>query len=113
SLAGWSTSIGHFVRNVPQTVSVVAAASGMLSAKWYKNPLIHIWKKYEQRQKVAEIFQVASQLFTGRVPTTIPRVTFSPPLTIDALGGVSAAEGVVLASLIAQARNLLALHQQI
>jgi len=112
SLAGWSSSIAHFVHNVPETVSVVAAASGMLSAKWYKNPLIHIWKKYEQRQKVAEIFQVASQLFTGKVPPTIPRVTFSPPMTIETLGGDSAGEGVIWASLTSQVRNLLAFHQR-
>ena len=112
SLSGWSSSIGHFVHNVPETASVVAAASGMLSAKWYKNPLINIWKKYEQRQKVAEIFQVASQLFTGRVPTTIPRVTFSPPLTIEALGGESAGDEVIWASLTSQVRTLLTSHQR-
>lgn len=112
SLLDWSSSVGHFVHNVPETISVVAAASGMLSAKWYKNPLINIWKKYEQRQKVAEIFQVASQLFTGRVPTTNPRVTFSPPLTINELGGESAGAGVILASLTSHVRNLLASHQQ-
>jgi hypothetical protein len=54
SLSGWSPSIELFLRRVPDTLTVVAIASGVLSGKWYQNPLIHLWKKYEQRQKVAE-----------------------------------------------------------
>jgi hypothetical protein len=89
---------------------VVAIASGVLSEKWFKNPLIKLWKKYEQRQKVAEIFQVATQLITGRKITSTPLVSFSHPLTIDELGGEGAPEGTLLASLVEQARKLLADH---
>jgi hypothetical protein len=110
SLAGWSASIELFLRNAPDTLSVVAIVSGMLSAHWYGNPLIKMWKKYEQRQKVAEIFQVASQLFTGRKPDALPRIDFSPPLSITDLGGIDAPEGAILASLLTQARQLLTRH---
>ena len=107
SLSGWSASIELFLRQVPNTQTVVAIASGMLSAGWYKNPLVRMWKKYEQRQKVAEIFQIAAQLVTGKTPTATPRVSFSPPLTITDLGGLEAPEGALLASLTAQALSLL------
>ncbi len=113
SLSGWSPSIELFLRSVPETQTVVSIASGVLSAKWYKNPLINIWKKYEQRQKVAEIFQVASQLFTGRVPATTPRVSFSAPLTTDDLGGLSAPNGAWFASLIERSRHMLAEHPHV
>jgi hypothetical protein len=113
SLSGWSPSIELFLRRVPQTISVVAIASGMLSGKWFKNPLINIWKKYEQRQKVAEIFQIAAQLFTGKRPTTTPMVSFSAPLTIADLGGEGAADGALLAGLTAQARRLLVDHPRL
>jgi hypothetical protein len=95
---------------MPQTISVVAVASGVLSEKWFKNPLIKIWKKYEQRQKVAEIFQIAAQLLTGDKPAATPKVSFTSPLTIDDLGGEDAPDGTLLASLTQQARSLLLNH---
>jgi Acyltransferase len=107
SLSGWSPSVELFLRKVPQTNSVVAIASGMLSAGWYKNPLLNFWKKYEQRQKVAEIFQIASQLITGRTPAVIPTISFATPRTVDELGGEQAPKGVLLANLEAQARLML------
>jgi len=113
SLSGWSPSIELFLRRVPQTMSVVAIASGMLSEKWFKNPMIHLWKKYEQRQKVAEIFQVAAQLLTGKKPNTNPKVSFSAPFSIADLGGEDAPEGALWTSLIAQARCMLLDHPQL
>lgn len=110
SLAGWSSSVELFLRKVPQTKSIVAIARGMLSDKWYKNPMVNCWKKYEQRQKVAEIFQISSQLLTGKTPAAIPSISFSRPLEITDLGGVEAPEGKLLDSLITQARLLLAEH---
>jgi len=93
SLAGWSPSIEIFLRKVPETITVVAIVSGLLSPKWYKNPVFNLWKKYEQRQKVVEIFQVASQLFSGRTPDVHPLITFSPALTVPDLGGVDSTNG--------------------
>ncbi|PWB52068.1 MAG: hypothetical protein C3F13_12390 [Anaerolineales bacterium] len=113
SLPGWSPSIELFLRRVPQTNSVVAMASGVLSARWYKNPLINLWKKYEQRQKVAEIFQISSQLWSGKVPDVTPMVTFSTPLTVAELGGVDSPEGTLFNGLIDQARQLLAKHPHV
>jgi hypothetical protein len=113
SLSGWSASIELFLRQVPQTTTVVAAISGVLSGDWYKSPLINLWKKYEQRQKVAEIFQIASQLFIGKTPTSTPLISFSSPLSVDDLGGVDSPEGNLFASLIQQERNLLLQHTQV
>jgi hypothetical protein len=108
SLSGWSPSIELFLRSVPQTLSVVAIASGMLSRKWFKNPLINLWKKYEQRQKVAETFQIAAQLLSGKKPAIKPMVRFDAPLTIADLGGEEAPDGELLSNLIARAQQLLA-----
>ncbi len=108
SLDGWSPSIELFLRQVPETTTVVASAWGMLSSRWYKNPLINCWKKYEQRQKVAEIFQIASQLFTGKTPSATPSVKFSTPLSLADLGGENAPQGTLLAKLVARERQMLA-----
>jgi hypothetical protein len=113
SLAGWSASTELFLRRVPQTISVVAIASGILSKSWYHNPVIGLWKKYEQRQKVAEIFQISYQLLTSKKPNVKPMVSFSMPLNIAELGGEDGPEGVLLASLIEQARSLLQSHPHV
>jgi len=110
SMEGWSESVELFLRHVPQTTTVIAIASGMLSAAWFRNPLMKLWKKYEQRQKVAEIFQIASQLFTGKAPAVTPAVLFSPPLQVEELGGTGAPQGAILSALISHARHLLANH---
>jgi hypothetical protein len=113
SLSNWSPSVELFLRSVPQTASVVAIASGVLSAKWFRNPLVNRWKKYEQRQKVAEILQLATQLLVGTKPGAIPKVSFSSPLMIDDLGGEAAGEGELLTSLTARARELLQKHPRV
>jgi hypothetical protein len=88
-------------------------ASGMLSAKWFKNPIIRLWKKFEQRQKVAEIFQIATQLITGRPASANPLINFSDPLSVDELGGVESSQGTLISSLVAQASRLLSEHPQV
>jgi hypothetical protein len=113
SLEGWSASIELFLRQVPKTLTVVAIASGMLSEGWFKNPIINCWRKYEQRQKVAEIFQIASQLLLGKSPRATPVVRFASPLSISELGGVNAQKGTLLANLKAHARSLLKEHLSI
>jgi hypothetical protein len=105
SLVGWSPSIELFLRHVPKTLIVVAIASGMLSPGWYTSPLVNLWKKYEQRQKVAEVFQIASQLVTGKTPNAVPTVKFSTALSITDLGGENAAEGQLMANLIGCVRH--------
>ncbi|MFZ2096491.1 MAG: 1-acyl-sn-glycerol-3-phosphate acyltransferase [Anaerolineales bacterium] len=110
SLSGWSPSIELFLRKVPQTCTVVAIASGMLSGRWFKNPLVKLWNKYEQRQKVAEIFQIASQLLTGKPTNVTPMVCFSSPLSLAELGGEGSPQGTLIAGLTAQASDLLSTH---
>jgi hypothetical protein len=113
SLLGWSPSVELFLRKVPNTYTVVAMASGMLSAKWFKNPFIRLWNKFEQRQKVAEIFQIATQLFTGKPANATPMINFSEPLSVDELGGVDSPQGTLISNLIAQASRLLSEHPRV
>ncbi len=113
SLQGWSASLELFLRRVPATISTVAIASGILSGKWFKNPLIKLWRTYEQRQKVAEIFQIASQLITGKPTPSTPLVTYSPPLSVSDLGGLASPEGTLLAGITSQARHLLESHPHV
>jgi Acyltransferase len=113
SIRDWSPSLELFLRQVPDTISVVAISSAILSPGWFGNPFINLWKKYEQRQKVAEIFQVGWQLLTGKKASSTPLVSFSKPLTVDDLGGIEAPQGTLLAELIHHARMLLENHPHV
>ncbi len=106
-MARWSPSIELFLRQVPHAQVVATIATGMLSEKWYKNPLIQLWKKYEQRQKVAEVFQIAFQVITRRKPRLNPKITFSEPMSIADLGGLEAPEGCLLKNMVARCKVLL------
>lgn len=108
SLEGWSASLDLFLRKAPQTRTVVTIVSGVLAPRWMHNPLVRLWKRPEQRQKVAEIFQVAQQLLWSRTQTPTPRVSFSKPMTTAELSREAGAPDGYLYGITTQARTMLA-----
>lgn len=86
SIDHWSRSIDLFLRTVPRASTVVAIVSGVFSQGLFQHRLFRIWKKPEQRQKVAEIIQVASQLFFSKKLPITPRVSYSPLLQFSKSG---------------------------
>jgi hypothetical protein len=75
----WSPSLGLFLRKTGEIPTVFATVSGILSPAWFNHPLVRLWRRPEQRRKVAEIIQVAEQLFLSRKARLAPRVSFSEP----------------------------------
>jgi Acyltransferase len=84
-LERWSHSLELFIRQVPQTRVVVAIVSGVLSPHWFRLPIIRIWKKPEQRQKIAETLQVVQQLLWEDSLKLTPSVHFSAPMALGDL----------------------------
>jgi hypothetical protein len=107
-IASWSASLELFLRKAPETRVVVAIVGGVLSSRWFNSPLVRLWKKTEQRQKVAEIIQVAEQLVLSRKPPLTPRVSFSPPLIFSQAGETSANAGGLMQTLSDTAQAQLA-----
>jgi putative hemolysin len=58
----WSPSLDLLSREIPQICSVVAIVSGVFSSRWFNHPILRMWKKPEQRQKIAEIARARVQL---------------------------------------------------
>jgi hypothetical protein len=104
----WSFSLDLILRKVPQTRTVVAIVSGVFSPRWFNHPILHLWKKPEQRQKIAEIIQVAEQLIFSKSLQLSPRVSFSPPLIFSEAGQRSAPPGWWINTLTQTARAQLA-----
>jgi hypothetical protein len=79
---------------------VVATVRGVISPRWFHHPVARLWKKPEQRQKVAEIFQVAGQLVRSKRLPLVPAVVFSPPLVFPEASAARIPAGSLLAALI-------------
>ena len=104
-IARWSPSLELFLRKAPRTRVVVATVSGVLSARWFNHPFLRLWEKTEQRQKVAEIIQVAEQLILSRKPQLTPLVYFSPPLIFPEAGQTTGPPGRLMQILTQTAQS--------
>jgi 1-acyl-sn-glycerol-3-phosphate acyltransferase len=106
SLARWSRSLDLFLRKAPQINTIVAIVTGVLSKSWFRHPVVRLWRQPQQRQKVAEVFQVVQQLMGGELPDLHPTLTFAPPLL-----GLPAGEA--MRSITGQAAALLDASQAV
>lgn len=103
----WSQSSEFFLRKAPQTRVLVVFTRGVLSPRWFKSPLVRIWKKPARRQKVAEILQVAQQLSEKQKFSLTPSLAFSRLLSVEELGTLDSPDGHFLNALIEQMRTLI------
>jgi 1-acyl-sn-glycerol-3-phosphate acyltransferase len=107
SLERWWPSVDLFLQKAPQTQTVISVVSGVLSPRWFRSPLVRLWKRPEQRQKIAEILQVVQQLVWSKDLALTPTVTLSPPLTTDNLNAEATPPDAYLKAITARARQML------
>lgn len=77
ALGNWSTSLEVVLRRVPQAQVVLSIVSGVLTRAALRNPFSPFLRSVRDRQKVAEIIQVAAQMLTRNSLGLTPRVTFT------------------------------------
>lgn len=83
----WSASIALLLRKVPQTCLQIAMASNIIQARYLRNPLIRLRKQPYHRQKMAELFQMVSQLlFPGRYEVRA-QFSFGQPVLATEIAG--------------------------
>ncbi|RPI30168.1 MAG: hypothetical protein EHM70_14545 [Chloroflexota bacterium] len=75
----WSPSIELMARKTLHLNILAALSSAMLSRKWFYHPIPGLWKKPEQRQKIAEIFQAAQSLLASTPSPVDPCIAFARP----------------------------------
>jgi hypothetical protein len=78
-LNNWSPSLEMFLHKVPQTQTVIAIVSNILSARWGKSPLMWIRPEGIDRRRLAEFGQVIEQLIRPGVYFARPCISFAPP----------------------------------
>jgi len=77
ALGNWSSSLDVILRRVPQAEVVLSIVSGVLTRAALRNPLSPFVRSMRERQKVAEIVQVAAQMLTRNQLGLSPRVSFT------------------------------------
>jgi hypothetical protein len=107
SLKLWYPSVDLLLHKAPQTQTVISMVSGVLSPRWFGSPMLRLWKRPEQRQKIAEILQVVQQLVWHKDLALTPSVTLSPPLTTESLAEEATAPEAYLQAITARARQML------
>lgn len=85
-LTRWTSSLGLFLKNVPQTKLAIALVSGVLSSKYIKHPLTIFRKGRVNKQRLSEFFQIMYQLMAPGKLMVSPNLSFAPTLTLNDLG---------------------------
>jgi hypothetical protein len=83
----WTSSLGLFLRSVPQTKVVIALISGVLSPKYLSHPSTLFRRGRVNKQRLSEFFQVMYQLMSPGKLMVSPNLSFAPTLTLNDLGG--------------------------
>ena len=84
ALRNWSASLDVILRRVPRSQVVLSIVSGVLTRAALRNPLSPFVRSVRERQKVAEIVQVAAQMLTRNQLGLTPHVTFTSLAEPDA-----------------------------
>jgi len=85
-LTRWTSSLGLFLRNVPQTKLAVSVISGVLSPKYINHPATMFRRGRVNKQRLSEFFQVMYQLLAPGKLMVSPNLSFGSPVTLDDLG---------------------------
>ncbi len=109
-LSRWTSSLGLFVRDVPQTKVAISLISGVLSPKFLNHPATFFRRGRVNKQRLSEFFQVMYQLLTpGRLMVS-PSLSFGMPFDLKDLGGSGDIDQLT-ADIIKKARDQFEFHR--
>jgi hypothetical protein len=82
-IENWSSSLGLFLRKVPETKLAITIVSGILAPFFTKHPLTMFRRERQDKQRIAEFFQGIRQMLSPGKILLNPELSFSPPLTLE------------------------------
>jgi len=85
-LKHWTSSLGLFLRKVPQAKLAITLVSGVLAYDYINHPATIFRKGRVNKQRLSEFFQVMNQLLVPGKLMISPNLSFAPTLTLDDLG---------------------------
>ena len=85
-LTHWTSSLGLFLRKVPQAKLAITLVSGVLAYEYINHPATIFRKGRVNKQRLSEFFQVMNQLLVPGKLMISPNLSFAPTLTLEDLG---------------------------
>lgn len=85
-LERWTSSLGLFLRSVPQTRLTISLISGVLAPEFLNHPATMFRRGRVNKQRLSEFFQVMHQLLAPGKLLVSPNLSFTPPITLHDLG---------------------------
>ena len=85
-LTHWTSSLGLFLRKVPQAKLAITLVSGVLAQEYINHPATIFRKGRVNKQRLSEFFQVMNQLLVPGKLMISPNLSFAPTLTLEDLG---------------------------
>ena len=82
-ISRWTSSLGLFLRSVPQTQVAISLISGVLVPRYIKHPATLFRKGRVNKQRLSEFFQVMHQILAPGKLLVSPNLSFTPPFTLD------------------------------
>jgi len=85
-LKRWTSSLGLFLRNIPQARVAVSIVSGVLSPWFLNHPSTYFRRGRVNKQRLSEFFQVMHQLMSPGKLMVAPNLSFGKAYSLDDLG---------------------------
>ena len=85
-LTRWTSSLGMFLRTVPETRVAVSIISGVLCPRFLDHPSTHLRRGRVNKQRLSEFFQVMNQLMSPGKLMVSPNLTFGEAYDLGDLG---------------------------
>ena len=108
-LTNWTSSLGLFLRKVPQTKIAITMVSNVLAKDFIHHPATLFRKGRVNKQRLSEFFQVMYQLMAPEKLKVSPNLSFAPAFTLDELGSHRDIKQITK-EIIRRAQNQLSIH---
>jgi hypothetical protein len=108
-LKRWSRSLEIMLRKVPETTLNVTIVSNILQPEYINHPFTRFRKERQDKQRIAEFFQVMNQMQSTKARKSSPHITFSKPYHLNDILKESSEENL-MASVHAIANRYMKIH---
>lgn len=112
-LKRWKSSLGMFLRNVPQTKVSVSLISGVLAPEYINHPATKFRRGRVNKQRLSEFFQVMHQLLAPGKLMVSPSLSFTDTFTLEDLGLKGSRDtGQITREIIKKAQEQFEFHKE-
>lgn len=111
-LTRWTSSLGMFLRNIPQAQVAVSIISGVLCPRFLTHPSTYFRRGRVNKQRLSEFFQVMHQLMAPGKLMIRPNLSFGTARSLEDLGLMGTKDiQVITKAIIQEAQQQFRIHE--